>query len=137
MSQPIAVIGGAMVEVIGLSPLGFAEVVEANWARHAVFGEEPYYQPASGGDAVETLHLACRPHVMGGLANYEALKRHCRRLEPVPFIRMSGLVGGYRGLVAVRSVSREETKIAPGGVGWRWEFTVELLYVGANAGGWL
>lgn len=135
MSQPIAIIGGAMVEVIGLSAMGFAEVLEANWARHAVFDSEPYYQPVSGGDDVETLHLACRPHVHGGLANYQTLKALCKARQAVPFIRMSGLVGGYQGLVAVRTVSREETKIAPNGAGWRWEFTVELLYVGASAGG--
>ena len=134
MSHPLALIGDATLEVIGLTPLGFAEVVEANWARHAVFDAEPFYQPVSGGDDVETLHLACRPHLMGGLENYQALKRHCKAREPVPFIRMSGLVGGYQGLVAVRTVSREENKIAPDGTGWRWEFTVELLYVGAQAG---
>lgn len=134
MSQPLAIIGPAIVEVIGLSPMGFAEVVEANWARHAVFDAAPYYQPVSGGDQVETLHLACRPHVMGGLEHYRALKAVCQARAPVPYIRMSGLVGGYQGLVAVRTVSKEETKIAPDGAGWRWEFTVELLYVGASAG---
>lgn len=134
MSQPIAIIGDAIVEVIGITPMGFAEVLEANWARHAVFDSEAYYQPVSGGDDVETLHLACRPHVMGGLDNYAALKRHCKAREPVPFIRMSGLVGGYQGLVALRTVSKEENKIAPDGTGWRWEFTIELLHIGEHAG---
>lgn len=137
MSQPIAVIGSALIEVIGLTPLGFAETMEAHIARHAVFDSEPFYQPASGGDHVETLRLACRPQVFGGLENYRALQRHCRAREPVPFIRLSGLVGGYQGLVFVTSVSKEETKIAPGGAGWRWEFVAELLYAGAHAGGWL
>jgi len=135
MSQPLALIGSAIVEVIGLTPLGFAETMEANIARHAVFDSEPYYQPASGGDNIETLYLACRPHVFGGLDNHQALRRHCRERQPVPFIRMSGLVGGYMGLVFVQTVSREERRIGPGGVGWRWEFTVELLYAGQHAGG--
>lgn len=134
MSQPLAIIGSALVDVIGLTPLGFAEVVEANWASHGVFDSERYYQPASGGDQVETLHLACRPHVMGGLDNYAALKGHCKARDAVPFIRMSGLVGGFQGLVAVRTVSKEEHKIAPDGAGWRWEFTVELLHIGEHAG---
>jgi phage protein U len=134
MSIPLAVIGNALVEVIGLSPLGFAEEIEANWAAHGVFDSEPYYQPASGGDHVETLHLACRPHVMGGLENYSALKTHCKARDAVPFIRMSGLVGGYQGLVGVRRISKDERKIAPDGAGWRWEFTVELLHLGEHAG---
>lgn len=134
MSQPLAIVGSAIAEVIGMSPMGFAEVAEANWASHGVFGGERYYQPASLGDNVTTLHLACRPHVMGGLENYAALKRHCRQLEPVPFIRMSGLVGGFQGMVAVRTVSKEENRIAPDGTGYRWEFTVELLHIGEMAG---
>ncbi|MCC3246123.1 phage tail protein [Methylocystis sp. WRRC1] len=135
MSQPLALIGAATCEVIGISPMGFAETMEANWARHMVFDSEPYYQPVGGGEHRETLHLACRPHVMGGLDNYRALQRACRERRPVPFIRMSGLVGGYQGLVAVETVSKEEQRIAPDGMGWRWEFTVELLYVGETAGG--
>jgi phage protein U len=134
MSQPLAIIGDAIVEVIGISPLIYARVNEANWPGHAVFDGEPYYQPTSRDDKVETLHLACRPHLMGGLDNHLALERHCERLEPVPFIRMSGLVGGFQGMVAVRTVSKEEAKIAPDGAGWRWEFTVELLYIGEIAG---
>ena len=134
MSIPIAIIGDALVEVLGLSPMGFARTMDANWAAHPVFEGAPYYQPTALGDRIETLHLACRPHVMGGLDNHIALERHCARLEPVPFIRMSGLVGGFQGMVAVKTVSKEETKIAPGGAGWRWEFTVELLYIGEQAG---
>lgn len=135
MSQPLALVGDAMVEVIGLTPLGFAETMEGNIASHAVFDSEPYYQPVSGGDNVETLHLACRPHVFGGLQNYQALKRHCRERESVPFIRMSGVVGGYQGMVFVQTISREERRIAPGGAGWRWEFNIELLYARQHAGG--
>ncbi|MBG0796864.1 phage tail protein [Methylocystis sp. L43] len=135
MSQPIALIGSAIVDVIGITPLGFGEIMEANWARHPVFDSDPYYQPASGGDHIETLHLACRPHIFGGLDNFQSLKRHCKAREPVPYIRMSGMVGGYQGLVAVQTVSREERRIAPGGVGWRWEFTIELLFIGEHAGG--
>jgi phage protein U len=135
MSQPLALIGSAFVEVIGLTPLGFAETMEANIASHPVFDSAPYYQPVGGGDHIETLYLACRPQVFGGLGNYQALKLLCHAREPVPYIRMSGLVGGYMGLVFVQTVSREERRIGPGGVGWRWEFTVELLYAGQHAGG--
>ena len=92
-------------------------------------------QPTGGGEHIETLALACRPLVHGGLENYVALRELCRARTPVPFIRMSGLVGNYFGLVAVQRLSREENRIAPGGAGWRWEFTAELLYLGIGVGG--
>lgn len=133
MSFPLAVIGPSVLEVIGLNPQGFDWQGTAVWASHPVFDDEPFYQPTAGGEETETLHLACRPHVMGGLENYEALKLIMRARQPVPFIRMSGMVGGYQGLVGVRQVSKEERKIAPNGAGYRWEFTAELLYVGRNA----
>jgi phage protein U len=135
MPLPLALIGPATLEVIGLNPQGFDWSGEANWAAHPVFDSEPFYQPVSGGEESATLHLACRPHVYGGLENYQALKRILRTREPAPFIRMSGLVGGYQGLVGVRRLSSSESRIAPDGTGWRWEFTVELLFVGASAGG--
>lgn len=135
MSQPIALIGPATLDMIGVTPLGFAEVMEARWPGKPVFGGEPVYQPTGLGDHMETLHLACRPHVFGGLENYEALKALCSSQTPSTFVRMLGLVGVNMGLVGIRTVSREEQKIAPGGVGWRWEFTVELLYLGQHAGG--
>ncbi len=134
MSQPIALIGSSVVDVLGINPLGFSENMEANFVRHRVFGADLYVQPVGGGENVETLNLACRPHVYGGLENYVLLKELCRSRLPVPFIRMSGLVGSYSGLVVIQSISREENRIAPTGIGYRWEFTVELLYVGRNIG---
>lgn len=134
-AAPIALIGGAVVDVLGISPVAFGESIEANWAKHAVFDSEMVFQPVSGGEHVETLNLACRPHVYGGLENYRLLQTLCRTRASVPFIRMSGLVGSYFGLVAVQRVSREESRFAPDGAGWRWEFTAELIYLGLNIGG--
>jgi phage protein U len=135
MSQPLALVGPATLEVIGFNPQGFGWEGEANIAAHPVFDSDIYYQPVSGGEEVETLHVACRPHVFGGLGNYEALKGIMKSRKPVPYIRMSGLVGGYRGLVLVRRVSKDERKIAPDGAGWRWEFMAELVFAGASGGG--
>lgn len=134
MSQPIALIGSSVVDVIGINPLGFSENMEANFALHRVFGADIYVQPVGGGENVETLNLACRPHVHGGLNNYLLLKELCGTRMPVPFIRMAGLVGSYSGLVVIQRISREENRIAPTGIGYRWEFNIELLYVGQNIG---
>ena len=134
MSQPLALIGPAVVEVIGVSPTGFGETMEAGWARHSVFGADMHFQPISGGENVETLQLAARPHVHGGLQNYRLLRELNASRQAVPFLRMSGIVGSYHGLVAVQRISRDEQRISPLGAGWRWEFTVELLYLGRNLG---
>ncbi|MBY6244031.1 phage tail protein, partial [Methylosinus sp. Sm6] len=102
MAFPLAVIGPAVLEVIGINPQGFDRSDSALWPSHPVFDDDPFIQPTAGGESTETVHLACRPHVMGGLANYEALKGVLRARQPVPFLRMSGLVGGYMGMVGVR-----------------------------------
>lgn len=137
MAIPLALIGPAVLEVIGLNPQGFDWTGAAVWASHPVFDDAPFLQPTAGGEETEMLHLACRPHVMGGLAAYEALKGVMRAREPVPYVRMSGLVGGYMGLVGLRQLSSSERKLAPDGTGYRWEFTAELIYVGRNAKGQL
>jgi phage protein U len=135
MSLPLALIGSAVLETIGFNPQGFEYAGEAIWATHLVFDEEPFHQSTAGGEETETVYLACRPHVFGGLQNYEALKSDMRKREAVPFIRLTrGFRGSYQGLVGVRSLSKAERKIAPGGMGYRWEFTAELLYVGRQAG---
>jgi len=135
MSGPLALIGAAVVEVIGLNPSKFDWRGEANWPSQAIFGQNPLYQPTGLGDQVTTVTLAARPHVMGGLGNYEALRSHFRAQDVVPFIRLVGLIGVYEGDVGIRSLSSTEEKLAPDGVGRRWEFTAELLHVGLLAAG--
>ena len=134
MTLPLALIGPAIVEVIGINPTGFGANMEATFARHQVFGSELFIQPVGGGENVETLNLACRPHVHGGLENYSILQGLCRARLPVPYLRMSGLVGINNGLVVIQRIGRDENAIAPTGIGRRWEFTVELLHVGNATG---
>lgn len=136
MSDPLALIGGAVLEVIGLNPTSFDNEAEGNIASSNIFGEKPFHQPTGMGNETETVHLATRPHIMGGLGTVEILKAHRDAQDVVPFIRLNGsVIGAFKGMVIVKKVSTEEKNIAPGGMGWRWEFTVELLYVGENAGG--
>lgn len=135
MSLPLALIGSAVLEVIGLNPTGVDWSGEANWPGHAIFDSEPFYQPTGRGDETTTLTLAARPHVMGGLGNYEMLRSHWRRQDVVPFIRLSGMVGQYLGDVGVKKLSAHEERLAPDGIGRRWEFTAELLHLGRHAAG--
>ncbi len=136
MSHPLCCIGSAVLEVIGLNPRRFDYRSEAHWAENAVFDDEPFYQPTGLGPRVMTLHLAARPHVMGGLGAYAALKDHHEAQDVVPFIRlMAGNIGEVVGDVAIRRLGHGEEKIAPDGLGYRHEFDVELLVVGRRAGG--
>ena len=139
MSHPLCAIGGAVLEVIGLNPRAFEGSQEANWPAHEVFGEEPYYQPTGLGERTMKVRLAARPHMMGGLGAFAALERHLQTQDVVPFIRLTGIgprpAGRFMGDVTVRRLSSKEEKLAPNGVGWRWEFDAELLFVGAREGG--
>ncbi len=136
MTVPVALIGAALVEVIGLAPEGFDWSTEATWASMDVFDSEPFYQPTAGGETTETVTLACRPHVTGGTVPINILKQQCKMRIAVPFIRLTGgTIGQFMGMVAIKRLSREEKKIAPGGTGYRMEVKAELLYVGRNMGG--
>lgn len=135
MSLPLALIGGAVLEVIGFNPTRFEWSGEANWPSQPIFGGEPLYQPTGLGDQITTVTLAARPNVMGGLDNYRALREHFRAQDVVPFIRLSGLIGIYEGDVGIKSLSATEEKLAPNGLGRRWEFTAALLHVGQRAAG--
>lgn len=134
----LCTIGDARLEVIGLNPQGFEASTEPTWADDAVFGEGNFYQPTSRGEEVLTLTLATRPHTHGGLGQYAILKRHCQRLDIVMFMRLTGAsglpVGEVMGNVFIRKLSSEEKKIAPGGIGYRYECTAELVFVGERAG---
>ena len=136
MSIPLAAIGNATLEVIGFNPRSFDYSSESVWVGHQVFDDEIYWQPTAGGEETLTVKLACRPHVMGGLDQYERLKAHHKARDIVPFIR---LVGGWSGEmigdVAIRKLSHTEEKIAPDGIGYRHEFDVSLILVGRRAGG--
>lgn len=136
MSIPLCAIGNAILEVIGLNPQRIGYRSEARWPEQAVFDDEPFYQPTGMGPRIITLHLAARPHVMGGMENYAALKAHHEAQDVVPYIRLAaGLVGEVAAEVAIQRLSHEEEKLAPDGVGRRHEFDVELLIVGRMAGG--
>ena len=135
MSAPLAMIGAAMLEVIGLNPQGIDEDGEATIAELAVFDDDPFLQATANGAEKFTLKLACRPHVMGGLDAYEILKTQRRAREPVPYLRMYGFSAEFEGLVYIRRMSRSETKIAPSGMGWRHEFSDELIKLGRNSEG--
>lgn len=135
MSAPLCAIGAAVLEVIGLNPQEYGYRSEANWPGEPVFDGEPFYQPTGMGNRVHTLRLAARPHVMGGLAQYAILKAQHEARRAVPYIRLSGdLIGDVGEDVAIVKLGHHESKIAPGGVGRRWEFDVELLIVGRQAG---
>lgn len=136
MSIPLCAIGDAILEVIGLNPSTFDYRSEARWAEHAVFDDEPFYQPTGMGERVLTVRLAARPHVMGGMAQYARLKGHHEAQDVVTFIRLAAsFAGEVMGDVAVRRLSHTEEKLAPDGLGRRHEFQAELLFVGRRAGG--
>lgn len=135
MSLPLGAIGGATIEIVGFNPSEFSYRSEALWPDEKIFGREPLYQPTGMGERVLTVRCACRPHVMGGLANYAALKAHHERQDVVPYIRMgAGLVGEVQGMVFIRTLGHEERRLAPDGRGYRHEFDVELVFAG-NGGG--
>ena len=135
MSQPLAMIGEAILEVIGLNLQGIDEDGSATWAGLAVFDDDMFWQATAGGEKTITLRLACRPHVTGGLDQYEALKRVRDARAPVDFLRMIGSSAEYQGRVGVRRVGRQERKLAPDGRGWQQEFTCELIVMGRNSEG--
>jgi phage protein U len=142
MSIPLCAIGSAVLEVIGLNPTGFDYKSKANWPDQAVFGERPFYQPTGLGDETVTARLAARPNVTGGLDQWEALRAHHRAQDVVPFIRLVGVAGRgvfqlgvMLGNVAITEISQTEERLAPSGIGYRHEFTAELLFVGERAGG--
>lgn len=135
MSLPLAMIGEAMLEVIGLNPQLIDEDGAAVWAGLKVFDDDVFWQPTANGEKTITLRLACRPHVTGGLDQYEALKRVRDAREPVDFIRMIGSSAEYQGRVGVRRVTRAERKLAPDGRGWMQEFSCELVVMGRNSEG--
>lgn len=140
--MPLCAIGNAILEVLGLNPSTFDYASDANWPSQAVFDEEPYYQPTGLGARAMTIALAARPHVMGGLEQFEALKRHHEAQDVVPYIRLTGVaIGGFfqigrvGGDVAVQHISQSEKRLAPDGLGYRHEFEAKLLFVGRRAGG--
>ena len=142
MSGPLCVIGNCVAERIGLNPREYNYDGQATIARHAVFDDEPFYQPTAPGEETVTITLATRPHIMGGLQNWEALRAHMKGLDVVPFFRMFGLetgggfpMGSFVSDVVVRHVTGAEKKSAPDGLGYQHEFTAELLFIGSRAGG--
>lgn len=135
MSHPLAMIGAAVLEVIGLNPQGIDEEIEITWAGLPVFDDDVFWQATANGEERFTLKLACRPHVMGGLDQYAALKQQAKAREPVPYLRMIGGGASYEGLVGIRRLSRSEQRLAPDGRGWRNEFSIELIKIGRNSEG--
>ena len=136
MSGPLCLIGDAVLERIGLNPQGIDYRAEARWAAHEVFDDEPFYQPTGMGGRKLLLKLCARPHVMGGMGNYAALKAHQEAQDVVPYIRLAaGFVGEMMGDVGIERLSHAEEKIAPDGIGRRHEFTVELILMGRRSGG--
>ncbi|MBX3545607.1 phage tail protein [Chelatococcus sp.] len=139
MAIPLCALGDAVLEVIGLNPQGFDYQSEAVVATQTVFDDEIFVQPNAMGERVMRLRLATRPHVLGGLDQYQIIKRHHEARDIVLYLRMTaGVVGEVGGNVIIRRISHREERLAPDGVG-RWhEFDVELLYVGGQGGntGW-
>ncbi|MGC5778837.1 phage tail protein [Methylobacterium sp. NFXW15] len=131
-----------MAERIGLNPQDYKYDGQAVIAVHQPFDDEPFYQPTAMGEETLTITLATRPHVFGGLRNWEILRAHMKRRDVVPFVRLYGIAGGLGfpvgelvGDVLVRHVTGTEGKSAPDGLGYRHEFTAELVFVGQRAGG--
>lgn len=136
MSHPLCAIGDAVLEVIGLNPRRFDYRSRANWPSQPVFDSEPFYQPTGMGPRILHLHLAARPHVMGGLDQYAILKAHHEAQDVVGYIRLAaGYVGEVAGDVAITDLGHTEEKLAPDGIGRRHEFDIELTFVGRRAGG--
>lgn len=142
MSDPLCMIGAAVFERIGLNPTGFKRVQQATLAEHQVFDDVPFYQPTAMGSRKITVELATRPHIFGGLQNIAILRAQQKALAIVPFMRLYGVqtglvfpVGQFDGDVFIDEISETESKLAPDGIGYRHEFTVELTLVGARAGG--
>jgi phage protein U len=135
MTFPLARIGPASLETIGFNPQGFEYRASARWPGQAVFGGGIVYQRTGMGEQSIVVRLACRPHVMGGLANYRILKQIMLTQQVVPFIRLGmGMVADVLDDVGVRDLSHIEEKLAPDGLGYRHEFDAELIVVGREFG---
>jgi phage protein U len=131
MSGALIMLGDAMLETIGLNPQGIDWVLEAHWPGRAIFGSSPLYQATGLGDETLTLALAARPHVMGGLDQWGVLKSHGRAQDVIRYIRLNAdASGSFMGNVGIKRLSSSERKLAPNGVGYRWEFVVELINLG-------
>lgn len=130
---PLCAIGDAQLEVIGLNPQSIDDKSKARWPVQEIFDSEPFIQPSGLGERTITLRLAARPHIMGGLDQYAILRQHFEAQDAVLYIRLgAGLVGDVLGEVGIASLSHAESKIAPGGLGRRHEFDVELIVLGSN-----
>ena len=133
MSQALILLGSAVLEVIGLNPREISWEITANWPGIPIFGSSPVYQATGLGDEKITLTLATRPHVLGGLDQWGTLQGHARNQDIIPYIRLNAdFSGSFLGNVGITRLSSRESKLAPDGVGYRWEFTVELLNLGAQ-----
>ncbi len=131
MSGALIMLGDALLEVIGLNPQGIDWAFEAHWPGRAIFQSEMLYQATGLGEETLMLRLAARPHVMGGLDQWDVLKAHGRNQDVISYIRLNAdASGSFMGNVGIRRLSSREEKLAPDGVGYRWEFTVELLNLG-------
>ncbi len=131
MSHPLASVGTALFEIIGLQTEHADYQSEASWPDGELFGRGPFYQPTGLGEAVLSLRAACRPHVMDGLTAYAAIKRHHERQDVVSYIRLGrGLVGEVQGSVFVRRLGHAEERFAPDGLGRHHTFDFELVFVG-------
>lgn len=139
MSGVLCTIGGATLKVIGLNPQEFERTIEAEWADESVFETGPFYQPTAEGARTMNVRLVTRPHTHGGLEQYAILEQHCRNRDVVLFMRLSAVasglpIGEVLGNVFIRSLSSREEKIAPDGIGWRYECDAELVFCGDMAG---
>ncbi len=131
MSGALILLGGAVIERIGLNPQGIDWEIEAHWPNRSIFQSRPLYQPTGLGEEITRLRLAARPHVMGGLNNFYALQAHARNQDVIPMIRLNAnFSGSYLGNFGIRRLSSHERKLATDGVGYRWEFAVELINLG-------
>lgn len=138
MSHPLAAVGGATFEILGLNPGEFDYAAEASWPSDQIAGRGPLYQATGLGERVLTIAAMARPHVTGGLGSYAALKALMESQQVVPFVRLgANLVGEVAGAVFVRHLRHREGKQAPDGVGYKHEFEFELVFVDSlEAGGW-
>jgi phage protein U len=131
MSGALIALGAAVLEVIGLNPQGIEWEKDYHWPGRPIFGGSPLYQPTGFGDETLTLQLATRPHIMGGLDQWAILQAQADALLPIPYIRLNGdLSGSFMGNVGIIRLSSWERKLAPDGMGYRWEFSVKLLNLG-------
>lgn len=136
MSHPLCALGAATFDMIGLNPRDFDYDSEAHWPDLPVFDGPPFYQATGLGERILVVKLAARPHVMGGMDQYAIVKGHHERQDVVPFIRLAaGYVGEMMAEVAITRLGHREERLAPGGVGRRHEFILQLKVVETVGGG--